>query len=202
MHKFKILPLLILIAAFLVAGCAEEETRNSPSADITTFCNAILKSDDASLQKIGMTKAEYQKELADEFVRSFNEAAEINFSEQQIQPVMDAFFKVLNKTNFSVKDVSQEGDKATVAVTIDVLDKISEDDIIEFLSPELVLNGEDAVKDAVIKSLAYAVEGLPVAGSETFNVECVYHEKEKMWMPKDGKEFGVQLTEKLLGENK
>lgn len=189
----------ILVFALLVTACGSEEKRTSPADDVNVLCKAFLQGDEASLKKIGMTPEQYEKQFILEFSKSFTESSGMNFTSEQIVKVNDAMRSLLARSTCETAVVSENGDDATVKVTVSTLSQLDEAAFMSKL-PENILTMSDAERvDAFANVFAEFLKDMSYSGTKEFNVECKYDAQEKMWLPVDVENFGNTLAENVFG---
>lgn len=200
MKKVFSLMALLLVAMFVTACGGEEEkaaARTAPAADVKVITQAYLHGDEASLQKIGMTKEEYEKKFLDEFAESFTKSSGLNFTPEQIDKISAATREMLSRSTFEVADVSTNGDNATVKVTLSTLTPFDENAMLAKLPENAASLSDTERMDAVATILSEILKEWQYGDNAEFNVECKYSEQDKMWVPVDVEQFGTTLIQKL-----
>ena len=201
MKKVFSLMALLLVAMFVTAcgGGEEKAARTAPAADVKVITQAYLHGDEASLQKIGMTKEEYEKKFLDEFAESFTKSSGLNFTPEQMDKISAATREMLSRSTFDVADVSTNGDNATVKITVSTLTPFDESAMLTKLPENVASLNESEKMDAVATIISEIFKEWQYSGNTEFNVECKYSEQDKMWVPVDVEQFGTMLVQKLSG---
>ena len=192
----KILSLTILMLALFVTACGAE--KNSPAADINTLCKAFLHFDETSLNKVGMTPADYEKQFIAEFTKGFIQSSGINFSGGQIAKVNDALTDAFKRTEFKTETLSENENKATVKITVSTFENFDENLVLSKIPANAAEMSEAEQINAVANALAAALQDLKIVGNSDFTIDCQYNEQAKMWLPVELENFGVTLATKIF----
>ena len=183
----KVFALAMLVMALLVSACGGGEekaaVKPTPAEDVATICNALLHFDDAALKKVGLNPEEYQKEFLGGFSKSFIESSGIAFSDEQVAKVNDAVENAFKRATIKTETVSEEGNKATVKVTVDTFEKFTEDLVTAKFPENIAELPETERNDAIINAAIATLQDLKVTGNADLTFECQYNEEAKMWAP-------------------
>ncbi len=193
----KIFALTLLMLALFVSACGAE--RSQPSADINTLCRAYLHGDEAPLSKIGFTKESYKNEVVGEFAKALVSSSGIQFSDEQISKLSAAMFGIFQRSTFETETVSENGDEATVKITMGVFNKgFSEENINTKMPADVTNLSEDEIKDAFINAMVEIMNEMQIVKNEDIFIECEYNTEGKMWLPKDLSGFGMIVVKTML----
>mgnify|MGYP002622356734 CR=1 FL=1 len=200
MKKIFSLMAILLVAMFVTAcGGSEPEARTAPSADVNALCKAYLQGDEASLKKFGSTPEEYEQQFLSEFSSSFTSSSGLTLTPEQLSTVNTALRNLLARSTFEVADVSEEGDNATVKVTVSTLTMFNENDIIAKLPANVATLDETARMDAIVTALVEILNEWQYTGTTDFDVACKYDSQAKAWLPVELEQFGVTIAKKIFG---
>lgn len=193
----RIFTLTVLLLALFVTACGAE--KSSPASDVEIICKAYLYKDESALKKIGISAEEYEKHFVAGFSRSFTESSGINFTNQQVIKVNDAFQELLKRSKFKTEVVSENGDNATVKVTVSVFEQITEDKFFGKVPANIDAMSEAEKMDVVINALVAIIKELQIVGDTNLTVDCKYSANDNMWIPLNPEKFGENLSVKILG---
>ena len=206
----KIFVLTFLILALFATTCSAAKTaKSSPAEDVQTLCAAILHGDEVSLEKIGMTKADYTNLINAELQKQYSSMNEFSFTESQKEAIGAVILDIFQRSDFSTKTVSESGKKATVKITVSIFEKINDDylssKLAEYVHTQLPADfninnlSKDEETQLVADILVFALENVKIVGYEDITVKCKYSSEDKMWAPVD-KNFGELIVKKMLNE--
>lgn len=192
----KFFSLAVLIFALCVTACGAERT--SPAADMNTLCKAFLQGDEVSLKKIGSTPEDYEKQFIEDFSKSFTESSGIQFTPEQIAKVNDAIRKLFSSATFETAPVAENDDNATVKITVSTLSPFDENAFRSKIPENITALSDAEINDAIINALVSMIQEWQFIGKADFNVECVYNDVAKMWLPVNLENFGNNLGTKIF----
>ena len=202
MKNFKLLAVLFLLVAMLTSACGDENSaplpKSSSAADMKTFCEAVFHLDESALKKVNVSKDEYQNLLTAEFTKSFLESSGVNFSEQQINLVSEAFLNLLKRVNIETRTVSENDNKAVVDVTVDVFQTFNENLLMSKLPQDIAEQPEEVRIDEIAKAIAATLNDLKKISNSTVQATCTYSEENEMWLPDDTEGIGELLITRIL----
>lgn len=196
----KILAVAILVLAVMVSACGAEESakRSNPADDISTLCNAVLHFDDNSLKKIGLTREEYEQTFLGEFSKSFVDSSGVGFSDEQIAKVNNSVIAALERSPFKTETISENGDKATVKITVSPFEKFNESLLAEKLPANFDEMSETEKIDAVANAMAEVFKDLKTTEDKEITMECQYDAESQMWLPVKLEDFSVTIISNVL----
>lgn len=194
MKKFFSLTILILV--LFVANV--EAAKTSPADDVYTFCDAIFHGNEVSLQKFGLTNADYENLFISELTKLFTTYEGITFSENQVAKVRESIKSLFKRSEFSTETVSQKKDKATVKVTVGSFEKITEELFSKNLPANIDQMSQDEQVDAFANMIALTLTNLQIVGTADFTIECTYEKEINMWLATDNEKFGEVLMNKMF----
>lgn len=192
----KIFALSTIILLLLVSGCGEQRT--NPAADINTFCNAYLHMDEDSLAKIGLNKYEADQTFIKPVVEIFNNSDEVEFNfalEIDISSALQRFFK---RTNFECAVVSENGDNATVKITLTEFNALTQAYFLSNVQGDIFEIAQKSKSEVIADALIAALDGRQAVGTSEMTVECKYNSAKKMWEPADLEAFKKHLSGQIL----
>ena len=196
----KIFTLTILIFALSITACTSEKSK--PDADINSLCQTYLHGDKAPLSKINLDAERYNKEFIGEFATPLLVSSGIQFSDEQISTLIDAIFDLLKRSQFEVTTLSENGDNATVKISLSVFDNgINEENLVSRLPKDVAIIPENEYKDATINAFVSIFNEMQIVKTEDIVVDCVYDAENRMWMPKNIHDFTLSVVKTMLNMN-
>ena len=192
----KIFSLTILTLLLFVANV--EAAKNSPADDVYTFCDAILHGNEVSLNKIGLTNADYENLFVGELTKIFTNYEGITFSENQVAKIRESIKSLFKRSEISTETISQKKDKATVKVTVGSFEKITEELFSKNLPANIAEMYQEEQIDAFANMIAVTLSNLQIVGTADFTIECNYEKEFGMWLAADNEKFGETMMNKMF----
>lgn len=171
--------------------------KNSPADDIKFICNAFLRLDKFSLQKLGVNPEEYEKDVTKNFLTILTSSCSLDFSESQSEKLRQAILNVFRRAQFNVETIAENGDTVTVKVTVGTFEKFTQDMAVAKLPPNAAQMSKDEQTDAIANALADSLNEMQIKSWFEFTAECFFEDEVKMWVPINAQDFGTKITMKI-----
>ena len=192
----KIFALTILILALFMTACGAE--KSSPANDMNTICKAYLYGDEDALKRCGMTKNEYEEQFIASFSQGFTQNSGILLSENQMIRINDAVKNLFKRAKFEVSPVSEDGNNATVKITITTFNEFTEEYFRSKIPADAVVNTEEEQKELLTNILVIAINEMQPVKNSDMTVECQYDNSLGMWFPVEPEKFGERIAGKIF----
>ena len=205
MNKFSLgkgkiyLLVMTLLVCFFATGCGKKE---SPDASVKTICVAILRQDQTALSRIKADGATIRSAMLAEFVKNFQASSGNIFTMDQAKRIGESFLQAYGRVDVATRVVSEEGDKATVEVTLGVLDvgAIDENSIFAEIAQSVTeYSSESEILEKCTQIMCREIGNLTPVRKNSFNVECAYNKEAGMWIPNDMQAFGTKMDLTIMG---
>lgn len=191
----------ILLVSLAFFGCGQKE---EPDISIKTFSVGILHEDEDALKRFGADKESFHKNFMEGFVSEYQRASGGIFTDDQARAIGEAVLTSISRANVSTKTLSKEGDKATVEVTVDVIDpkKIDMTKLVQSVQKEVVAKGApNQILDVMTNKLEDEIKNIPISGQTTLQVDCTYNKDLGVWVPNNEQDYEMRLGQAVLGES-
>ena len=196
---------LLTLALFVTVSASAAAQRSNPALDIKNFCQALFHGDVALVRRMGIEDDEYSTSIvASIFTKGFLSGIDIEFSDDQKLRFENAVYDIFMRTNFETATVAENKNSATVKITFTTFENPFTEEALNAHFPANFEGMSYSQKvEAFIQVFIDSIKNARKIGTADMNIECIFDDEEKMWVPRDAESFGEALPSKIfsLSEN-
>lgn len=194
----------LLMLTVLVTACAENASaaakKSNPAHDIKKICQALFHGDAALIKRMGFDVKDYSTTIAaSKFTEGFFAGIGIEFSDAQKMRFENAVNDIFMQVNFDTTTISENENSATVKITVTTFENPFTE---EALSAHVPANIDDMSYaqrvEAFIQLYVDSIKNARKIGTADVNIECIFDDKEKIWVPRDAESFGTAFPSKIF----
>ena len=180
---------VIAIACYLLVGGKED-----PAKSVEGYTVAFVHQDKEKADKAKIPYEKMHKQLISAFAKGFRQESGNAVNQKQSEAIAEAYFAQWKKLDVHTKKISENGTKAVVEITIG---KLSPVDFDALRAKIQAIPNDPATRakrgDIIVDIYKEAYEARQQAGTVSFEIECQYNAKDKIWIPTDVKNYADQV---------